>query len=68
MHKALDAIGDLFLIGYPILGSYSAFKSGHALNNNLVKFLIKNTDSWRVRSFASLKDAPLAWSKQWSWE
>ncbi len=68
MHKALDAIGDLFLIGYPILGSYSAYKSGHTLNNKLVKNLVKNTNNWRIRSFSSLKDAPVAWSRQWSWE
>ncbi len=68
MHKALDAIGDLFLIGYPILGSYSAFKSGHALNNKLVKNLVRKTNNWRIRSFDSLQDAPEAWSRQWSWE
>ena len=37
MHRALDAIGDLYLTRYPMLGSYSAFKSGHALNNKLIK-------------------------------
>ena len=67
MHKALDAIGDLYLIGYPMLGSYSAFKSGHALNNKLIKKLVRDDDAWSLRSFDNLREAPLAWAKQWSW-
>ncbi|OUV03490.1 MAG: UDP-3-O-[3-hydroxymyristoyl] N-acetylglucosamine deacetylase [Betaproteobacteria bacterium TMED82] len=68
MHKALDAIGDLYLIGGPILGYYSAYKSGHALNNKLVRTLLSNSALWRTRSFSSLREAPNAWSRQWSWE
>ncbi len=67
MHKALDAIGDLYLTGYPMLGSYSAFKSGHALNNKLIKKLVRDDDAWSFRSFDNLREAPLAWAKQWSW-
>ena len=67
MHKALDAIGDLYLKGFPLLGSYRAYKSGHALNNKLIRELTTDSDSWRYRTFSSLKDAPLAWSRQWSW-
>jgi UDP-3-O-[3-hydroxymyristoyl] N-acetylglucosamine deacetylase len=67
MHKALDAIGDLHLLGNPILGAYSAFKSGHALNNKLIKEIRKKKQSWKIRSFSSLSKAPLAWSKQWAW-
>tara|TARA_B100000035_G_scaffold159895_1_gene136352 strand:+ start:7362 stop:8273 length:912 start_codon:yes stop_codon:yes gene_type:complete len=67
MHKALDAIGDLYLIGYPMLGSYSAFKSGHALNNKLIKKLVREDNTWSFSSFENLREAPLAWAKQWSW-
>ena len=67
MHKALDAIGDLYLTGYPMLGSYSAFKSGHALNNKLIKKLVREDDTWSFRIFDNLREAPLAWAKQWSW-
>ncbi len=67
MHKALDAIGDLYLTGYPMLGSYSAFKSGHALNNKLIRKLARESDTWSFRSFDNLRRAPLAWAKQWSW-
>ena len=67
MHKALDAIGDLYLTGYPMLGSYSAFKSGHALNNKLIKKLVRDNAAWSFRSFDNLREAPLAWAKQWSW-
>ena len=67
MHKALDAIGDLHLLGNPILGAYSAFKSGHALNNALINQIRKEKDFWQIRSFSSLSKAPLAWSKQWAW-
>ena len=67
MHKALDAIGDLHLLGNPILGAYSAFKSGHALNNALINQIRREKDFWQIRSFSSLSKAPLAWSKQWAW-
>jgi len=67
MHKALDAIGDLHLLGNPILGSYSAFKSGHALNNALINKVRNSQQLWQIRSFSSLSKAPLAWSKQWAW-
>jgi UDP-3-O-acyl-N-acetylglucosamine deacetylase len=67
MHKALDAIGDLYLLGQPLMASYRAFKSGHALNNQLLRALLNQTDAWRERSFEDLADAPAAWSRQWSW-
>ena len=67
MHKALDAIGDLYLLGQPLMAAYRAFKSGHALNNQLLRALLSQTDAWRERSFEDLADAPPAWSRQWSW-
>ncbi|TMN19207.1 UDP-3-O-acyl-N-acetylglucosamine deacetylase [Pseudoxanthomonas sp. X-1] len=50
-HKILDAIGDLYLAGHAILGKYEGYKSGHALNNTLVRALIAQTDAWEEVSF-----------------
>ncbi|MBN1474307.1 MAG: UDP-3-O-acyl-N-acetylglucosamine deacetylase [Syntrophaceae bacterium] len=47
-HKILDAIGDLFLLGMPIIGHFVAYKSGHRLNNMLLKELMKNKDCWEI--------------------
>ncbi|AXI84496.1 UDP-3-O-acyl-N-acetylglucosamine deacetylase [Xylella taiwanensis] len=52
-HKILDAIGDLYLIGGPILGAYEAFKSGHALNNKLVRAVLADQTAWEWISFPS---------------
>lgn len=67
MHKALDAIGDLYLLGYPLMASYTAFKSGHALNNQLLRALMNTPSAWRETTFEDLKHAPVAWARQWSW-
>jgi UDP-3-O-[3-hydroxymyristoyl] N-acetylglucosamine deacetylase len=67
MHKALDAIGDLYLLGRPLMAAYKAFKSGHALNNQLLRALLSQTGAWRERSFEDLAHAPPAWARQWSW-
>jgi len=67
MHKALDAIGDLYLLGNPLMASYSAFKSGHALNNQLLRTLMATEGAWRETTFDNLKHAPVAWARQWSW-
>ena len=50
-HKILDAIGDLYLLGHSLIGAYSGFRSGHALNNKLLKALIANTDAWEEVTF-----------------
>ncbi len=57
-HKVLDAIGDLYLMGHPLLGAFSAHKSGHALNNRLLRELIARKDAWEVVSFDRPEDAP----------
>ena len=44
-HKILDAIGDLYLLGYPLIGAFNAYKSGHALNNKLLRALLEQPDS-----------------------
>ena len=45
-HKVLDALGDLYLLGHPIIGAFSAHKSGHALNNRLIRALLESNESW----------------------
>jgi UDP-3-O-[3-hydroxymyristoyl] N-acetylglucosamine deacetylase len=57
-HKALDAIGDLYLLGRPLIGAFTAFKSGHALNNQLLRSLLEREDAWEEVSFQSRRDAP----------
>ena len=51
-HKALDAIGDLYVLGAPILGRFEGVLAGHGLNNALVRALLARPDAWRVRTFA----------------
>ncbi len=62
-HKILDAIGDLYLVGKPLLASYSARRSGHALNNRLLHELLKHTEVWDVVSFADDKRAPAGFAQ-----
>jgi UDP-3-O-[3-hydroxymyristoyl] N-acetylglucosamine deacetylase len=57
-HKILDAMGDLYLVGKPLLASYSAFRSGHALNNKLLRELLAHADAWEVVTFEDEKHAP----------
>jgi len=57
-HKALDAIGDLYLLGRPLIGAFTAYKSGHALNNQLLRSLLERKDAWEEVSFQSRSDAP----------
>jgi UDP-3-O-[3-hydroxymyristoyl] N-acetylglucosamine deacetylase len=59
-HKVLDAIGDLYLAGRPIIGAFSAHKSGHALNNRLLRELLARSDAWDLVSFERHEDAPPA--------
>ncbi len=56
-HKVLDAIGDLYLLGYPLLATFTAHKSGHALNNILARELLANPDAWE---FVTFEDDALA--------
>ena len=59
-HKVLDAIGDLYLLGHPLIGKYTAFKSGHALNNAVSRALLERTDAWELVTFAAMTDVPSA--------
>jgi UDP-3-O-[3-hydroxymyristoyl] N-acetylglucosamine deacetylase len=62
-HKLLDAIGDLFCVGRPLLASYSAFRSGHALNNKLLRELLAHQDAWELVSFEDDNQAPQGFSQ-----
>jgi UDP-3-O-[3-hydroxymyristoyl] N-acetylglucosamine deacetylase len=57
-HKILDAMGDLYLLGKPLLASYSAFRSGHAMNNVLLRALLAQPETWEVVTFDDEKLAP----------
>jgi UDP-3-O-[3-hydroxymyristoyl] N-acetylglucosamine deacetylase len=59
-HKVLDAIGDLYLLGHPLIGKYTAYKSGHALNNAVSRALLARPDAWELISFEADADVPSA--------
>jgi len=61
-HKVLDAIGDLYLAGYPIIGAFTGHKSGHALNNRLVRALLDDPSSFEWASFDRPEDLPGAFT------
>ena len=60
-HKILDAVGDLYLAGHPILGAFEGFKSGHALNNKLVRLLLAERSAWEEVTFPEIDGAPIAY-------
>jgi len=57
-HKILDAMGDLYILGKPLLASYSAFRSGHAMNNQLLRALLAQPDAYDIVSFDRPSEAP----------
>ena len=62
-HKILDAMGDLYVVGKPLLASYSAFRSGHAMNNKLLRELLLQQDAWEVVTFEDEKLAPAGFAQ-----
>ena len=58
-HKILDAVGDLYLIGHPLLAAFSAHKSGHALNNALLRELLSDETAWEVVTFLRAEETPI---------
>ena len=62
-HKILDAMGDLYLIGKPLLAAYSAFRSGHAMNNLLLRELLNQPDAWDVVTFENDRHAPVGFAQ-----
>jgi UDP-3-O-[3-hydroxymyristoyl] N-acetylglucosamine deacetylase len=57
-HKILDAMGDLYIVGHPLLAAYSAFRSGHAMNNQLLRALLAQPDAYDIVTFDSASQAP----------
>jgi UDP-3-O-[3-hydroxymyristoyl] N-acetylglucosamine deacetylase len=62
-HKMLDAMGDLYVLGKPLLAHYSAFRSGHGLNNQLLHALLKQPEAWDEVTFDSVRDAPAGFAE-----
>jgi len=60
-HKILDAIGDLYLLGHSLIGSFCGHKSGHALNNRLLRTLLADASAWEEVTFEDAKDAPISY-------
>jgi UDP-3-O-[3-hydroxymyristoyl] N-acetylglucosamine deacetylase len=57
-HKILDAIGDMQVLGHPLLAAYTAFKSGHALNNRLLRALLADESAYEIVTFDDASQAP----------
>ncbi len=62
-HKILDAMGDLYVIGKPLLAAFSAFRSGHALNNKLLRELLSHSDAWEIVTFEDVREAPVGFAQ-----
>ncbi len=62
-HKILDAIGDMYMLGKPLLASYSAFRSGHELNNRLARELLSRKDAWEIVTFDDEQEAPAGFAQ-----
>jgi UDP-3-O-[3-hydroxymyristoyl] N-acetylglucosamine deacetylase len=62
-HKVLDAIGDLYLLGHPLIGAFAGHKSGHALNNQLLRATLDQPGAWELASFDRASEAPAALAK-----
>ncbi len=60
-HKILDAIGDLYLLGNSLVGSFNGIKSGHALNNKLIRALVANESAWELITFDDAEAAPISY-------
>ena len=57
-HKILDAIGDLYIVGHPLIAAFSGHKSGHAMNNKLLRVMLETPDAWEFVTFDNPEDAP----------
>jgi len=62
-HKILDAIGDLYLLGHSLIGEFTGFKSGHGLNNRLLRALIEDTDAWEMVTYENEEDVPITFMR-----
>ncbi len=61
-HKILDAVGDLYLLGYPVIGAFHGVKSGHTLNNKLIRALMADQTAWEIVSFEDNVQAPITYA------
>lgn len=61
-HKVLDAIGDLYLLGKSLIGEFQAYKSGHGLNNALLRAMLKQEDAWEITTFDEQDTAPISYA------
>jgi UDP-3-O-[3-hydroxymyristoyl] N-acetylglucosamine deacetylase len=59
-HKILDAIGDLYLLGHSLIGAFDGYKSGHALNNKLLRTLMQDESAWEQVTFEDVNEAPIS--------
>ena len=59
-HKILDAIGDLYLLGHSLIGAFHGFKSGHELNNKLLRQLLESKEAWELVDFDDEVDVPIS--------
>jgi len=62
-HKILDAIGDLYLLGHSLIGSFSGYKSGHALNNRLLREMLCHDNAWEEVTFEDVEEAPISYTQ-----
>ena len=62
-HKILDAIGDLYLLGHSLIGEFIGYKSGHGLNNKLLRTLLADTEAWEMVTFDDDADAPISFMR-----
>ncbi|MCL9781466.1 UDP-3-O-acyl-N-acetylglucosamine deacetylase [Vibrio sp. S4M6] len=62
-HKVLDAIGDLYMCGHAIVGEFKAFKSGHGLNNNLLRAVLADQEAWEWATFEEEAGSPVAFAE-----
>lgn len=62
-HKILDAVGDLYLLGHSLIGEYIGYKSGHGLNNQLLRELLQQKDAWEFVEFTGEEEAPITYMR-----
>jgi UDP-3-O-[3-hydroxymyristoyl] N-acetylglucosamine deacetylase len=62
-HKILDAIGDLYLLGHSLIGAFTGYKSGHGLNNQLLRTLLEDKEAWEMITFENESDAPISFMR-----
>lgn len=62
-HKILDAIGDLYLLGHSLIGEFTGYKSGHGLNNKLLRTLLEDNEAWEMVTFDNDSDAPISFMR-----